>query len=77
MEKVAVHVELLTPSRLPSMGSDYPVLGLCDSDDGRFPSFGTPAHRDALLADFEALVEPAWALSNNRRRGHERLISRR
>ncbi|MGB0647987.1 MAG: hypothetical protein ACPGQS_12465 [Bradymonadia bacterium] len=57
MEKVAVHVELLTPSRLPSMGSDYPVLGLCDSDDGRFPSFGTPAHRDALLADFEDLIE--------------------
>jgi hypothetical protein len=56
MEKVAVHVELLTPSRLPSMGSDVPVLGICGSDGGRFPTFGQPTHRAQLLADFEALA---------------------
>jgi hypothetical protein len=56
MEKVAVHVELLTPSRLPSMGSDVPVLGICGSDGGRFPSFGQPDHRAQLLEDFEALA---------------------
>ena len=57
MDKVAVHVELLTPSRLPSMGSDVPVLGICGSDGGRFPSFGQPAHRAQLLEDFEALAD--------------------
>ena len=56
MEKVAVHVDLLTPSRRPSMGSDVPVLGICGSDGGRFPTFGQPVHRAQLLADFESLA---------------------
>ena len=57
LEKVSVNVELLTPSRLPSEGSDVPVLGLCSGDGLGFPTFGSPQHRSQLKADFSALAD--------------------
>lgn len=57
LEQVAVNVELLTPSRLPSVGSDVPVLGLCGSNGEGFPTFASPEHRSQLKADFSELAE--------------------
>ena len=57
LENVKVNVELLTPSRLPSEGSDVPVLGLCGGDGDGFPTFGSPNHRSQLKSDFAALAD--------------------
>ena len=57
IEKVAVNVELLTPARQPSRGSDYPVLGVCAANNTDEPRFGSADHRRNLLNDFQALAD--------------------